>query len=78
MNKRYANGRKHTVDADPCSPGVWAPHDTLGMTGTKFRCGAAVRRLHRAHGRPAIRSCVTPISAAEAKDHHHRSGHRRQ
>ena len=59
------NGRDHTVDADPATPILWALRDTLGMTGTKFGCGQALCGACTVHlNGQAIRSCVTPISAA--------------
>ena len=59
------NGKDRQVDADPSTPILWALRDTLGMTGTKFGCGAALCGACTVHmnGQP-IRSCVTPISAA--------------
>ncbi|HZN48849.1 MAG TPA: 2Fe-2S iron-sulfur cluster-binding protein, partial [Ramlibacter sp.] len=58
------NGKDLTVDADPSTPILWALRDTLGMTGTKFGCGAALCGACTVHldGQPT-RSCVTPISA---------------
>ena len=68
MNKLNINGREHTVDADPATPILWTLRDTLGMTGTKFGCGAALCGACTVHlDGEAIRSCVTPISAAEGK-----------
>ena len=62
------NGREHTVDADPAMPILWALRDTLAMTGTKFGCGAALCGACTVHlDGEAIRSCSTPISAAEGK-----------
>src|SRR4029077_1948492 len=62
------NGREHTVDADPNTPILWALRDTLGMTGTKFGCGAALCGACTVHlDGQAIRSCVTPISDAAGK-----------
>ena len=59
------NGKDLTVDADPSTPILWALRDTLGMTGTKFGCGAAMCGACTVHmNGSAIRSCVTPISAA--------------
>ena len=65
---------------DPATPILWALRDTLGMTGTKFGCGAALCGACTVHlDGQAIRSCITPISAAEGKtDRHHRSHHRWQ
>jgi isoquinoline 1-oxidoreductase alpha subunit len=59
------NGKDLTVDADPSTPILWALRDTLGMTGTKFGCGQALCGACTVHmNGQAIRSCVTPISAA--------------
>ena len=62
------NGKDLTVDADPSTPILWALRDTLGMTGTKFGCGMAMCGACTVHmNGSAIRSCVTPISAAAAQ-----------
>nr|WP_314863242.1 2Fe-2S iron-sulfur cluster-binding protein [uncultured Undibacterium sp.] len=53
------------VDADADTPILWALRDTLGMTGTKFGCGAALCGACTIHlDGVATRSCVTPISIA--------------
>lgn len=59
------NGKNVAVDATESTPILWALRDTLGMTGTKFGCGAALCGACTVHlnGAP-IRSCVTPVSAA--------------
>ena len=68
MSALHVNGRDHTVDADPGTPILWALRDTLGMTGTKFGCGAALCGACTVHmDGQAIRSCITPIAAAEGK-----------
>jgi len=68
MSKLHVNGRDRTVDADPATPILWALRDTLGMTGTKFGCGAALCGACTVHlDGQAIRSCITPISSAEGK-----------
>ena len=68
MRKLHVNGRDHTLDADPATPILWALRDTLGMTGTKFGCGAALCGACTVHlDGQAIRSCITPISSAEGK-----------
>jgi len=65
MTTLHVNGKDHQVDADPSTPILWALRDTLGMTGTKFGCGAALCGACTVHlNGQAIRSCVTPISAA--------------
>jgi len=62
------NGRDVQVDADPSTPVLWALRDNLGMTGTKFGCGAALCGACTVHldGQP-IRSCVTPIGSVAGK-----------
>ena len=59
------NGKDLAVNAPDTTPILWALRDTLGMTGTKFGCGAALCGACTVHlNGAAIRSCVTPISAA--------------
>ena len=62
------NGKTVNADADPNTPLLWVIRDTLGMTGTKFGCGAALCGACTVHldGKP-IRSCSTPLSAAAGK-----------
>jgi isoquinoline 1-oxidoreductase alpha subunit len=65
MTTLNINGKDRQVDADPSTPILWALRDTLGMTGTKFGCGAAQCGACTVHlNGQAIRSCITPISAA--------------
>jgi isoquinoline 1-oxidoreductase alpha subunit len=47
---------------------LWALRDLLNLTGTKFGCGMAQCGACTIHldGAP-VRSCVTPVSAAEGK-----------
>jgi isoquinoline 1-oxidoreductase alpha subunit len=62
------NGREHRVDVDPSTPLLWALRDTLGMTGTKFGCGAALCGACTVHlDGQAVRSCITPISDAAGR-----------
>jgi isoquinoline 1-oxidoreductase alpha subunit len=60
------NGQSANVDIDPSTPILWALRDILGLTGTKFGCGLAQCGACTVHlnGQP-VRSCVTPVSAAE-------------
>ena len=62
------NGEAHSVDADTGVPLLWVIRDTLGMTGTKFGCGAALCGACTVHveGKP-IRSCSTPVSLVAGK-----------
>ncbi|WP_439101345.1 (2Fe-2S)-binding protein [Congregibacter sp.] len=63
------NGEQRELDVDPAMPLLWALRENLAMTGTKFGCGIAQCGACTVHldGR-AIRSCVTPVSAAEGAD----------
>jgi isoquinoline 1-oxidoreductase alpha subunit len=63
------NGKRTTVDAPPDMPLLWVLRDLLDLKGTKFGCGAAqcgACTVHR-NGTP-IRSCVTPVSAAQGAE----------
>ncbi len=63
------NGEPLSADVDPNMPILWVVRETLGMNGTKFGCGIAQCGACTVHldGEP-IRSCSTPISAAEGRD----------
>ena len=62
------NGKAITLDADPIMPLLWALRDELNMTGTKFGCGIAACGACTVHiDGQAVRSCVTPLSAASGK-----------
>jgi isoquinoline 1-oxidoreductase subunit alpha len=62
------NDKDVTVDVDPQTPLLWVLRDTLGLTGTKYGCGAALCGACTVHlaGEP-VRSCVTPVSAVGAR-----------
>ena len=64
MVKLTVNGKVLEADVDPQTPLLWVLRDTLGLTGTKFGCGAALCGACTVHmnGQP-IRSCITPVSA---------------
>jgi nicotinate dehydrogenase subunit A len=62
------NGRSHTVDVDPATPLLYVLSDDLELRGPKFgcglgQCGACVALV----GGVAIRTCLTPASAAHGK-----------
>ena len=62
------NGKPTSVDVDPSTPILWTLRDTLGLQGTKFGCGMAMCGACTVHlNGQAIRSCITPISAAEGQ-----------
>ena len=58
------NGQTQGVDVDDDTPLLWVLRDVLGMTGTKFGCGAALCGACTVHiDGVATRSCVTPIDS---------------
>jgi len=63
------NGRAVDVTAEPDTPLLWVIRDEIGLTGTKFGCGAALCGACTVHleGQP-IRSCQTPVSAVAGKN----------
>lgn len=66
--KLSVNGTVHEVDADPTMPLLWAIRDLLNMTGTKYGCGAGLCGACTVHLEGmAVRSCITPLAAAEEK-----------
>ncbi len=62
------NGKATQADADPNMPLLWLLRDVLNLTGTKFGCGIAACGACTVHvDGQAVRSCVTPASAAAGK-----------
>jgi len=63
------NGSTVNVSAEPDTPLLWVIRDEVGLTGTKFGCGAALCGACTVHlnGSP-IRSCQTPVSAVAGKN----------
>jgi isoquinoline 1-oxidoreductase alpha subunit len=65
MIQLKVNGIDRTFDGDPDMPLLWYLRDVLGLTGTKFGCGVSLCGACTVHQNgDAIRSCVTPMSAA--------------
>ena len=62
------NGESHELDVDPATPLLWVIREQAGLTGTKFGCGIAQCGACTIHldDKP-IRSCVTPVQAADGK-----------
>ena len=69
ITRLRVNGENHELAIDPETPLLWALRDELRLTGTNFGCGIAQCGACTVmmDGQP-IRSCVTPISAAEETD----------
>ena len=59
------NGRAQTVDVDPATPLLYVLSDDLALNGPKFGCGLGqCGACTVIMGGRAVRSCVTPVSAA--------------
>ena len=58
------NGTQHSIDVEPDTPLLWVLRDTLGLTGTKYGCGAALCGACTVllDGK-AVRSCRTKVSS---------------
>lgn len=62
------DGVRHTIDADPAMPLLYALRNELDKKGPKFGCGLAqCGACTVIHDGVAIRSCVTPVVAAQGK-----------
>ncbi len=62
--KFKVNGVGQTVDVDDDTPLLWVLRDVLGMTGTKFGCGAGLCGACTIHlNGAATRACLLPVSA---------------
>ena len=58
------NGSPATVNVDPSTPLLWVLRDHLGMTGTKFGCGAALCGACTVHvDGEAVRACAYTIDS---------------
>ncbi len=63
------NGESHTVDVPGDTPLLWVLRDTLGLTGTKFGCGAGLCQACTVHlDGDAVPSCSTPVSGAAGRE----------
>lgn len=62
------NGNAVTSESPDDTPLLWVIRDELKLKGTKFGCGIAMCGACTVHlDGAAIRSCVTPVSAAAGK-----------
>jgi isoquinoline 1-oxidoreductase alpha subunit len=66
--KFQINGKVASSNAEGDTPLLWVIRDELGMTGTKFGCGAALCGACTVHvdGKP-VRSCQTMVSSVAGK-----------
>ncbi len=62
------NGKKLEIKADPDTPLLWVIRDEVGLSGTKFSCGAGLCGACTVHlDGEAVRSCITPLASAAGK-----------
>ncbi|MCA9506362.1 MAG: (2Fe-2S)-binding protein [Myxococcales bacterium] len=62
------NGAPRELEADADTPLLWVLRDVLGLTGTKYGCGAGLCRACTVHlDGEAIFSCQLPIASVEGR-----------
>ena len=67
MVRLNINGRRVDADVEPDTPLLWVLRDTLGLTGTKFGCGAGLCGACSVHvDGKVMRSCM--IAAGQLRE----------
>ena len=62
--KLKVNGQTRAIKVDGDTPLLWVLREDLGLTGTKFGCGAGLCGACTVHlDGQALRSCVMPVDA---------------
>lgn len=62
------NGKDYKFDGDANTPLLWFVRDELGLTGTKYGCGAGLCGACTVHlDGTAVRGCMTPVGEAAGK-----------
>ena len=62
------NGKQRVYEGDPEQPLLWHLRDGLGLTGTKYGCGAGLCGACTVHvAGEAVRSCALPMKAVSGK-----------
>ena len=63
------NGKTYDVDVEPDTPLLWVLRDTIGLTGTKFGCGAGLCGSCTVHiDGHAVRSCSIGANTAAGRE----------
>ena len=63
------NGQSRKVDVAADTPLLWVLRDTLGLTGTKYGCGAGLCRACTVHVEgEAVFACQVPVAAVAGKN----------
>jgi len=62
------NGQERKFEAEDDTPLLWALREDLGLTGTKFGCGAGLCGACTVHvDGEAMRSCQVPVNMAQGR-----------
>ena len=63
------NGKRRDLDIEPETPLLWVLRDEMGLTGTKFGCGAGLCGACTVHvDGMATRACITPVEAVAGSE----------
>ena len=69
MAKLNVNGKSRDVNVEPDTPLLWVLREQVGLTGTKYGCGAAACGACSVLINGAVqRSCSYPVSAVKPTD----------
>ncbi len=62
------NGQERQFQGDPATPLLWFVRDDLGLTGTKYGCGAGLCGACTVHvDGQAVRGCMVTVQQASGK-----------
>ena len=69
MVQLNVNGRRVEADVEADTPLLWVLRDSLGLTGTKFGCGAGLCGACSVHvNGQVVRSCMLPVGSLQDKE----------